>query len=91
MAIQIPSGLCPTHHDAAIKWRNNRFNRHHPREWGGGPLMDNRTSYADKDAEFERKNADQIQLIAEICQRRTSCPPEDEWDAIRSEIMKRYT
>lgn len=89
----IPSGMCPAHYMIALAWRNNHYDPRHPCEWPGKSIiMDGRTSHAERDLSWTRKNHEQVMITAQICQqgKGPACPPEAEWDKIRSEINKRY-
>lgn len=78
-----PSGLCAVHHQQAVEWRNNDYDRRNPGEWPAGLsfskrtlLMDSRTSHEERSREFAEKNWRQVELIAGICRsgRSPQCP-----------------
>lgn len=82
MSIDIPEGLCATHRQQAVEWRNNDYDWRNPGEWPGGlscrgrqHIMDSRTTHEERAREFERKNREQIELIARICRSGVSCDP----------------
>lgn len=66
----VPGDLCPAHRRIWIKWSQVHYNPRHPQEWPGGSIiMDNRTSHADREKDWERKTLDQLHLIERICRR----------------------
>jgi len=82
--LAVPADLCPVHRQLALEWRNNDYLPHRPEEWPGGlsacggfGLMDSRTSHEEREVEFDRKNAGQVDLIVRICRSGTSpqCGP----------------
>ncbi|WP_143179599.1 hypothetical protein [Streptomyces yunnanensis] len=84
--MQIPDDLCPVHREIAKGWRDNHFDIWNPGEWPAGRsvtsgertlLMDNRTTVDEREAEFERKNREQVELTIRICRsgRSPQCTP----------------
>lgn len=82
----IPADLCPAHREIAKGWRDNDFDIRNPGEWPAGRsvtsgertmLMDNRTTIDEQEAEFERKNREQVELTIRICRsgRSPQCTP----------------
>lgn len=63
-----PAALCPTHTRHVAGWRALRYDPRNPTEWpGGSHIMDSRTTHAERAAGWERKTAEQIALVEEIC------------------------
>ncbi|MFK0296322.1 hypothetical protein ACIQU6_38425 [Streptomyces sp. NPDC090442] len=64
----IPSDLCRAHATIARSWRDNHYSPWNPSEWPGGtPIMDSRTSHQERAADWDRKNADQLERTIRIC------------------------
>lgn len=82
----IPADLCPVHRALAKEWRDNHFDIWNPGDWPAGQsvtsgerrlLMDNRTTVKEREAEFERKNREQVEMIIRSCRsgRSPQCTP----------------
>lgn len=69
----ISEGLCGKHGAAVANWAKVVYNPRAPKEWPGGPLMDSRTSHADRRADWERKTAAQIEMIKGFCRDNRNC------------------
>lgn len=75
-----PEGLCPEH---ARIWRSwwdyaRSYDPRHPKDFGNmGPIMDNRTSHAERRADWLRKGVVQLDLTVKICRHGSSpqCGP----------------
>lgn len=65
--VTIPDDLCPEHQRIGRAWRNNRYDPRNPREWGGGHILDSRTSHTERAAGWARKNAEQITATIATC------------------------
>ncbi|MFE1767260.1 hypothetical protein ACFW81_23960 [Streptomyces angustmyceticus] len=85
-SIPIPPDLCPVHRALAKEWRDNHFDIWDPGDWPAGRsvtsgkrfhLMDNRTPVDEREAEFKRKNREQVEMITRICRsgRSPQCTP----------------
>ena len=62
--------LCPACAIARTKWRRVVYSPWRPAEWPGGQhILDSRTSHAERRADWEKKTAQQIELIESICAR----------------------
>lgn len=75
----IPNDLCAVHREQFREWRENHYNPRNPTEWpGGGCLLDSRTSHDERERDWDRKNLQQMELIARICRsgRSPQCGPE---------------
>jgi hypothetical protein len=62
-----PPGLCPAHRRIWSAWRDHTYNSRAPKDWPGQILLDARTSHADRRADWNRKNTEQMQLTADLC------------------------
>jgi hypothetical protein len=60
---------CPDCTKLVKQWRLVRYNPEHPMEWPGGPLMDSRTTHAERRRDWERKTAERIQQILDTCRK----------------------
>jgi hypothetical protein len=79
--VQVPADLCPAHHEIAVGWARNDYNPRWPSEWPGGMgLMDSRTRHDEREREWDRKNGEQVELVARICRsgRSPQCTPAPE-------------
>lgn len=62
--------LCPEHRRIFQAWRRNTYNPRQPRDWPGGQhIADSRTSHAEREQTWRRKNIEQMMLTAELCRR----------------------
>jgi hypothetical protein len=66
----IPRDLCPHHWEAANAWRNNHYSPWNPTEWpGGSHILDSRTTHAEREAEWDRKNRERMAFAVSLCRR----------------------
>lgn len=76
----LPDGLCLFHRDLCRRWRENHYDPRKPSEWPGGgiPIMDARTSHAERERGWDEKNRAEIARIAEACRsgRSRQCTPQ---------------
>ena len=72
-----PEDLCPEHARIWRAWRDHHYDPRHPKDWPGQPLMDARTSHADRRADWQAKNAEQIAEVEQCCRsgRSPQCTP----------------
>lgn len=62
--------LCPGCQTARAQWLRLDYNPRHPTEWPGRQqILDSRTSHTARHADWQRKTAQQVQLIENICAR----------------------
>lgn len=66
-AMQPPGDLCAAHELIWKIWSVYRYDPNHPKEWGGGPLMDNRTSHADRERNWDEKTLKELGWIEKTC------------------------
>lgn len=75
----LPAGLCAFHRELARRWRENHYDPRRPSEWPGGgiPVMDARTSHAERARGWDEKNRAEIARVAEACRsgRSRQCTP----------------
>lgn len=62
-----PHDLCAEHARIWQAWRNNHYNPRAPREWGGGHIMDSRTTHTERAATWDSRNLAQMILTEEVC------------------------
>jgi hypothetical protein len=80
LSTPIPKDLCPVHREHFRDWRDNGYNPRHPTEWpGGSHILDSRTSHDARETDWDRKNLQQMELVARICRsgRSPQCPAAD--------------
>ncbi|MFJ3182460.1 hypothetical protein ACIPJN_29290 [Streptomyces sp. NPDC086796] len=78
LSTPIPRDLCPVHREIAYGWRDHHYSPWNPSEWpGGSHIMDSRTSHAERGADWDRKNLQQIELTIDCCRpgRSPQCTP----------------
>ena len=78
LSTPIPNDLCAIHREHFRDWRDNHYNARNPTEWpGGGFILDCRTSHQERERDWDRKNLQQMDLIARICRsgRSPQCQP----------------
>ncbi|WP_217223139.1 hypothetical protein [Streptomyces anulatus] len=78
LSTPIPRDLCPVHREIAYSWRDHHYSPWTPSKWpGGSHIMDSRTSHAERGADWDRKNLQQIELTIGCCRsgRSPQCTP----------------
>ncbi|WP_431999290.1 hypothetical protein [Streptomyces sioyaensis] len=99
-SVPIPADLCPVHRALAKEWRDNHFDIRNPGDWPAGRsvtsgkrylLMDNRTTVHEREAEFERKNREQVEMIIRSCRsgRSPQCTPRHRYEAVGTAAVHR--
>lgn len=64
----IPEDLCPPCRELFRGYRENHYSPWRPAEWpGGSHIMDSRVSHAERDRDWDRKNLQIMEDIAEAC------------------------
>jgi hypothetical protein len=64
----IPDDLCLLHREQFRAYRENHYSPRNPTEWpGGSHIMDSRVSHAERDRDWDRKNLQIMQDIADQC------------------------
>jgi hypothetical protein len=67
-----PADLCAAHRESWSKWRTYAlsYDPRYPKDFGNiGPIMDARTSHADRRAEWVRKGRLQLDQVEALCRR----------------------
>jgi len=88
-----PADLCVEHAAIWKYWAAHDYNWRHPCEWPGmGPIMDSRTTHADREAGWDRKNREQMDLTADICRggRSPQCIPPKTYTLTKAEIREMF-
>lgn len=62
-----PTDLCPEHKRIYTAWRDHHYDPTRPKEWGGGHILDSRTTHAERAADWDSKNLGQMILTEETC------------------------
>ncbi|WP_409469125.1 hypothetical protein [Streptomyces sp. HC307] len=64
----IPSDLCAVHREMFRQYRENHYSPWKPPEWpGGSHIKDCRVSHKEREADWDRKNLQMMEGIAETC------------------------
>lgn len=64
----IPNDLCPVHRELFRRYRENHYSPWKPTEWPGGQhITDCRVSHGARGQDWDRKNLQVMEGIAETC------------------------